>query len=86
MTGIIDRELARRIREVAERRLTASELDALLGLPIGASEREEVLSLVDWFCSRYPTPAERLAYARQAHRRWTQALPEARATHGRPEA
>lgn len=38
--------------------------------PIGVEEREEVLSLVRWFTRRYPTPAARLAYVRQAYARW----------------
>jgi hypothetical protein len=37
---------------------------------IPPEEREEVLELVRWFTSRYPTAEERLAYVRQAYARW----------------
>ena len=59
------------IRELAERRLSPEEVQASLRIPLGDDERQEILSLIDWFCRRYPTPAERLAYARRAYRRWT---------------
>jgi hypothetical protein len=59
-----------RIRAVADRKLSAAEVEASLGVPIGEEERAEVLSLVAWFCRRYPLPAERLAYVRRAYRRW----------------
>ena len=38
---------------------------------VSDEQREEILALVDWFCRRYPTGAERLAYVRRAYRRWT---------------
>ncbi len=59
------------IRELAERRLSPEEVEARLRVPLGDDERRDILSLIDWFCRRYPTPAERLAYARRAYRRWT---------------
>lgn len=49
---------------------TAAEVRRALEQPISAEEREEVLSLVRWFTRRYPTPADRLAYVRQAYARW----------------
>jgi len=52
------------------RRITAAELRRELARPIGESEREEVLSLVRWFTSRYPSPEARLAYVRRAYARW----------------
>ena len=52
---------------------TASEVRLALEQPIDAGERQEVLSLVRWFTRRYPTPAERLAYVRQAYARWRRA-------------
>lgn len=62
-----------RAREMADRRLTAEELQAALGQPISETERAEILSLIDWFCRRYPAPADRLAYVRRAYRRWVRA-------------
>lgn len=63
-------EVAARIRSLTERRLSPEEVKAALGVPIGAEEREGILSLVAWFRRRYPTPADRLAYVRRAYRRW----------------
>jgi hypothetical protein len=61
----------RRLSALAERELTADEVRAALRTPLGDAEREESLSLIRWFRRRYPTPAERLAYARRACRRWS---------------
>jgi hypothetical protein len=55
---------------LTERRLSRDEVDAALRTPIGEAEREEILSLVNWFRRRYPTPSARLAYVRRAYRRW----------------
>lgn len=66
----VDTALVEEIRRIAERRLSAEEFQALLAVPIDAEERERVLALVDWFCRRYPTGSERLAYVRRAYRRW----------------
>ena len=57
---------------------TASEVRRALEQPIDAGERQEVLSLVRWFTRRYPTPADRLAYVRQAYARWRRAAPQGR--------
>ena len=64
-----------RLQALAERQLTAEEVRAALALPLGAAEEEESRSLIRWFRRRYPTPAERLAYARRAYLRWTAARP-----------
>jgi hypothetical protein len=56
---------------LAERELTTGEVSDALATPLSDSEREESLSLIRWFRRRYPTPAERLAYARRAYRRWS---------------
>lgn len=64
------RAIVDEIRRISERRLSADEFQALLSVPIGPDERARVLELVDWFCRRYPTAAERLAYVRRAYRRW----------------
>jgi hypothetical protein len=67
---IDDPGLAELIRTTAERRLTAEEVAAALSVPITEDEAVRVLELVDWFCRRYPTPTDRLAYVRRAYRRW----------------
>jgi hypothetical protein len=59
------------LAEIADRPLTDEEVRAYLAVPVSDEQREEILALVDWFCRRYPTPAERLAYVRRAYRRWT---------------
>lgn len=65
--------LADEILRLTERRLSAEEFQALLSVPIGDDERARVLALIEWFCRRYPTPDERLAYVRKAYRRWSTA-------------
>jgi hypothetical protein len=59
-----------RLALVTSRTLTEDEAREWLDSPIGDAEREQVLELVRWFTRRYPTPAARLAYVRQAYRRW----------------
>jgi hypothetical protein len=58
------------VRAAVDRQVSLEELRGALLDPIGGDERDEVLSLVRWFCRRYPTGAERLAYVRQAYARW----------------
>ena len=60
-----------RLHAMAERRLSDAEIEAYLQAPISDAERDSVLEQVHWFCRRYPTGADRLAYVRQAWRRWT---------------
>jgi len=62
-----------RARELAERRVSVEELRAALGEPLSEAERAETLSLVRWFCRRYPAPADRLTYVRRAYERWIRA-------------
>ena len=64
-----------RVRALAERVLSEEEFRAALAVPLGEAEAEEARSLIRWFRRRYPTPGERLAYARRAYRRWTAAVP-----------
>lgn len=52
----------RAIRQHAERSLSAEEASAYLATT--EAEREEMRALIDWFSHRYPTPADRLRYAR----------------------
>jgi hypothetical protein len=59
------------VAELVERQVTAEELQDVLTVPLSDEERERTLELVRWFRRRYPTPLERLAYVRQAYRRWT---------------
>lgn len=68
-------EALARVRALADRVLDAEEFRRLLAVPIGEAEEEEARLLIRWFCRRYPTPAERLAYCRRAYRRWTKAQP-----------
>jgi hypothetical protein len=64
-----------RVRALSERQLSPEEVRAALAVPLGEAEEEGSRSLVRWFRRRYPTPAERLAYARRAYRRWVTAQP-----------
>jgi hypothetical protein len=59
-----------RLRAIVDRRLSDVEIRAYLDAPIVDAEREGVLELIRWFSSRYPNPADRLAYARRAYARW----------------
>jgi hypothetical protein len=68
-------EAIRRVRQAAERELTADEVDDLLHGPWAAGEREEALALIKWFRDRYPTPSARLRWARQAYARWVKHQP-----------
>lgn len=68
-------EALARVRQLAERQLSAEELDAYVHAPMGEAERQEILDSVAWFTSRYPTPGERLAAARLAYKRWLQGMP-----------
>ena len=62
-----------RVRALSERQLSPEDVRAALAVPLGEAEEEESRSLIRWFRRRYPTPADRLAYARRAYRRWTAA-------------
>jgi hypothetical protein len=62
-------------RALSERQLSPEELRAALAVPLGQDEEDESRSLIRWFRRRYPTPADRLAYARRAYRRWVAAQP-----------
>ena len=62
-------QVAEAVRRAAERELTPAEREAWLAPPT-TDEREELLALRRWFCRRYPTPLERLAYVRRAVARW----------------
>ena len=68
-------ELVAELKEMSERRLTPEEFDAYVNAPFSDFEREEMDALIDWSLRRYPTAEARLKYARQAARRWKQAMP-----------
>lgn len=71
-------EVVREIREFANRRLSPEEFDAWLDAPMDDFEREQIEGLSAWFMRRYPTPAERLAWARRAYATWSKAMPPGR--------
>lgn len=64
-----DAALLHAVREGAERVLTPEEFEAWVNAPMAEDERLELLDLVRWFTTRYPTAGERLAYARRAYAR-----------------
>jgi len=68
-------EALARVRQIAERRLSAEEFDAYVNAPMSEDERREILDSVAWFTRRYPTPGERLAAARLAYKRWVKGMP-----------
>ncbi len=59
-----------RIEAETQRHLSPDEVAAYLDAPVSDAERADARALVAWFRARYPTGAERLAYARRAYRRW----------------
>ena len=69
-------EQVARVRAMAERRLSAEEFAAYVEAPMTDEERDGILSLVDWFSRRYPTPLDRLVAGRRA---WANAARRMRA-------
>jgi hypothetical protein len=63
-------EALQKVRELAERQLTAEEFDAYVKAPMSEDERSNILESVAWFTKRYPTPGARLAAARRAYKQW----------------
>jgi hypothetical protein len=63
-------DVRRRINELTQRNASADEVRRALHDPVSSAEREDAASLIRWFTTRYPTPLERLAYARRAFARW----------------
>jgi hypothetical protein len=53
-----------------DRVLSSEDARAYLAAPMADAERESIRELAGWFCRRYPTPLERLAYVRRAYARW----------------
>ena len=60
-----------RSRRWPEQPLPLDEWRRRLAIPLSPEEIEHTQALVRWFCRRYPTVGERLAYARRAYKRWT---------------
>ena len=58
------------LQAAIDRRVTADEVRAARDGVITDAERDEVLALIRWFTTRYPTPADRLRYVRDAYARW----------------
>ncbi len=58
------------LTRLIDRRVSPEELREALERPIGADEREDVLSLTRWFGARYRSAEERLGYVKQAYARW----------------
>lgn len=63
-----------RLKAIAEKPLSLEEWRRRATIPLTEEEREHTLELVRWFRRRYPTAADRLAYARRAYARWTRSL------------
>jgi hypothetical protein len=70
-------DVVHEIRRLSGRSLSAAEFAAYVNAPMSEPERAQALELMDWFVRRYPTPAERLAYARRAFRRAAARSPHA---------
>jgi hypothetical protein len=58
------------LSDLVNRRVTADEVRRAMTRTIPSDERDEVLALIRWFTTRYPTPEERLEYVRIAYARW----------------
>ncbi|HEY0871514.1 MAG TPA: hypothetical protein VGD55_14040, partial [Acidothermaceae bacterium] len=56
-----------RVKALSERRLTPEEWDAYVNQPVTEDEERDMRELLSWFSRRYPTPADRLRYARRAY-------------------
>jgi hypothetical protein len=63
-------ELRARFKALAEEPLPLDEWKRRLAIPLSPEEREHNRELSVWFCRRYPTAGERLAWARRSCRRW----------------
>ena len=58
-----------RWREIDERELSPEEFDRLVQRALSDEEElRERAALIAWFMRRYPTPRERLSYARRKRR------------------
>lgn len=79
-------EVEARWRELDERELTPEEFDRRVQLAL--SDQDELqarAALVAWFMRRYPTPRERLAYARRKYRQLVESPLRARFSGDPPQ-
>ena len=60
-----------RLRALCDAPMDAAEFARRAAAPLTPEEIAEPRELVAWFTRRYPTGAERLAYARRAWERWS---------------
>jgi hypothetical protein len=72
------RKVAADVARLVDRAVSAAELRQAIDTPLTSEERDEILALSRWFCRRYATPLQRLAYVRQAYRRWQHTAGRAR--------
>ena len=63
--------IAPAIASLVEESLSIDEFDRRVAAPMDADEAAEIRDLIIWFTRRYPTPKERLAYARRKFAEWT---------------
>jgi hypothetical protein len=63
-----------KIQEIAERTLSAQEFAEMLAVPYSEEERRSARENIRWFCRRYKTAGERLAWARRAYARCRRSL------------
>jgi hypothetical protein len=62
--------IQRAVADAVNRVVTPEELRRALVEPVPRDEREEVMALVRWFTTRYPSAKARLSYVRRAYARW----------------
>jgi hypothetical protein len=51
--------------------LPVEEFVRRIRAPVDPEEEAETVALIRWFVRRYPTPKERLAFARRMFAQWT---------------
>ena len=64
-------DILEELQRLAERRLSKEEFEAYVAAPMSEAERDEIISLFDWYTRRFPMPLARLRDARRARDRWT---------------
>ena len=68
-------ELAPEIAEMYETPLTLEEFKRRVAVRPSEEEVAELMDLVRWFTSRYPTAKDRFAYIRRKYAEWTRHPP-----------
>jgi hypothetical protein len=63
--------LAPSIASLVEEPVPVDEFNRRVSAPMDPEEEAELGALIRWFMRRYPTPKERLAYARRKFIEWT---------------